>query len=231
MTYSVCSYLQSKIKEAVQKRGESIRWLAKQCGVDYSTIYRLHAGEQRSLSFQNASKILKQIEPDAYLSVLSDFYPFETKALSKVSPEKSEELLAILASDSYLYRVFTFAAETNASREVIQKKFGEDGVALLDKLIKYEILSESEQCMTDNLKGMSYPSDETAKRIALHSYPLTNLSTAGTILEHFRGAVDSEGVRDLYQAAEEYRTKIHKILDSRKGDIVVSGSLISGPME
>lgn len=228
MTDSICDYVRNRIKEALSNSGKSMRWLAKQCGVDYSIIYRVQSGEQRNLSFSSALKVMEYLEPSEHMSILKDFFPFETAALSKTSSDKAEELLTILAGDTHLYRVFVFAAEKSVTRKDVERKFGEDGLVQLDRLMKLEILSED---FVDTLKGMNYPSEETAKRIAMHSYLLTNLSTPGTLLENFRGAVSLDGIREIYQAGMEYRAKIHQILDSKKGDILVSGSLISGPME
>lgn len=232
MTHSdVCSFLQNKIKDFAHSRDESLRWLAKQCEVDYSTIYRLQAGEQRSLSFQNAVKILKFIEPKSYLSILSDYYPFETSELSKAAPEKIDELAAMLAADIDLYHMLVFAGELNATRAEIKDKFGTRGIEHVDKLIELGILSETDGRLVDNLKGMSYPKEDIVKRVSIHHFAMIPLSSPGSILENFRGAVSEQGLRILYDAALEYRAKVHQTLDSEKGNIVVAGSLIAGRAE
>lgn len=231
MTYIVCSYLQNRIKDFVASRGESFRWFARQTGVDYSTVYRLQAGEQRSLSFRNAVKILKVIDPQNFISILGEYYPFETRELSNATQEKVDELTTILAADISFYRLLIHAGVGNASRADIKEKFGTDGLDRVERLIECGVLSEVEGLLHDNLEGMTYPSEDIVKRISMHHFAMISLSTPGSILENFRGAVSEKGLREIYEASLEYRAKVHKTLDEEKGIIVVAGSLIAGPAE
>lgn len=229
MTDSICSYLQNRIRDFVANRDESYRWFARQSGVDYSTVYRLQAGEQRSLSFQNATKILRVIEPASYISILRDFYPFETSELANSATEKTDEFVDLLASDLNLYRVFVQAEVPGTARSDIRDKFGSDGIAHLERLIKAGVLLESEKGFVSALEGAVYPSEAALKRVSMHHYSMIQLDTPGSFIENVRCGLSKEGVAELHAAGVEYREKAHRIMRDNKGDILTVASLISGP--
>lgn len=232
MTDNICEYLQKRIRDFVTIKNESYRWFARQAGVDYSTVYRLQAGEQRSLSFQNATKILKMIEPANYLSILADFFPFETSELSKVAPvESTEEFVEMLAEDLNVYRVFALAEVPGITREDIRSKFGSDGIANLDKLVKHGVITETEKGFVSALEGAVYPSEVTLKRVSIHHFAMVKLDMPGSFLENVRCALSEEGVALLHAAGVEYREKAHRIMRENKGSIVTVSSLISGPAD
>lgn len=231
MAHTICAFLKPKIKEYVDSRSESFRWFSRQTGVDNTTIYRLVDGSQKNLSFLNASKILKVLEPQSYLNVLADFYPVESKEYVAVGSDKTEALIGYLAKDTQLYRVFVFAATLNASITQIKEKFGSDGMKRVEKLVELGILSEVDGMYLDNLKGIAFPSEEILKLVSVHHFDVVSLDTPGTSLENFRGAVDDDGVREIYRITSEYKEKIHEVLDKRKGNNVIVGSLIAGPVE
>lgn len=231
MTDTVCDYLRTRIKEYLADKGESFRWLAKQAGVDYSTIYRLQSGEQRSLSFLNATRLLKFFEPVNYVTILSDFYPSETKELMSVGPEVTDDLSEHLAIDISLYRVFTFAAALNATREQVKEKYGSDGLQRIERLVELGVMSEKDGQFYDNLEGITFPSEGIIKRFAGHNFALISLDTPGSAAENLRGALNQEGLVEWHRTTQEYKTKLHNILRDKKGNIVVAGSIIIGPVE
>lgn len=232
MADSICGYLQKRIRDFVTSKNESYRWFARQSGVDYSTAYRLQAGEQRSLSFQNATKILKVIEPANYLAILADFFPFETSELSKTAPaESTQEFVELLAEDLNVYRVFALAEVPGITRDDIRSRFGGDGVANLDKLIKHGLITETEKGFVSALEGAVYPSEGALKRISIHHFAMVKLDTPGSFIENMRCALSAEGVALLHAAGLEYREKAHRIMRENKGSIVTVSSLISGPAD
>jgi hypothetical protein len=231
MAHPICEYLRPRIKEFVEAKAESLRWFSRQTGVDNTTIYRLVDGGQKTLSFANASRILKVIEPGSLKTTLAEFFPFETSELSSVEQEQVDALALPLALNIELYRVHAFATAKNVSRDDIKEKFGSDGLTKINSLLEKGILAEVEGRFVDNLKGMTYPSEEIAKSVSIHHFWMVPLEQPGSMLENFRGAVSIEGLLDIHNAAVEYRGRVHKALDEKKGEIVVAGSLIIGPTE
>lgn len=229
MTHDICSYLQSRIREAVQKRGESIRWLAKQCGVDYSTVYRLQAGEQKRLSFINAKKILSFIEPSKADGILSDFYPRESKELGLKTG--ADELAAILADDLMLYKVYAYAEVEEVSRDSVKERFGKEGLLHLDKLLSLGILAEDGNGFRSTLDGRAYPPEPVVKKTAIHHFSMVSLDSPGSIIEDMRGGLSDDGIRELYEAVAELREKALKIMREKKGSRLAVLSAIAGPGE
>ncbi|MDQ3230529.1 MAG: helix-turn-helix transcriptional regulator [Pseudobdellovibrionaceae bacterium] len=228
---SVCDYLRDRIKIFLSHKGESIRWLARQCEVDYSTVYRLQNGEQKSLSFVNALKIVKYLEPTKYISILNDYYPVETGEISPAVSEKIDELAEALAADLNMYRVFLFAEAEGASRLSVKDQFGKDGLLHLDKLIELEIVSEIDGSLKSNLEGGAYPSEAIVKRVAVHHYSLVSLESPGSFLDCARGGLSLEGVKELYDESFVFQGKVLGIMQEKKGEIISVMSLISGPVQ
>ncbi len=229
MTCDICSYLQTKIREIVLRRGESIRWLAKQCGVDYSTIYRLQSGEQRRLSFINAKKILTVVEPEKAEAVLSDFYPREIKELG-LKPG-ADDLAAILAEDLALYKIYAYAEIEGVTRDSIQEHFGKEGLQNLGKLLSLGILVEDGEGFKSSLEGRAYPPEAVIKKTAIHHFSMVSLNATGSIAENMRGGLTDEGIRELYDSVVEFREKALKIMSEKKGRNLVTVSMIAGPGE
>jgi hypothetical protein len=223
MTLGICDYLRDGIKAFLSQRNESIRWLCRQTGVDYSTVYRIHSGEQKRLSFINAKKILYYIDPDNAESILRDWFPRETDELG--TKKDADELAAVLAEDLQLYKVFSFA---EIDRSQVQERFGNEGLKLLDKLLRLGILLENGSTFVSALEGRAYPPEDVIKKTAIHHFHMISLSTPGSIIEDMRGGLNEEGIRELHNAVVELREKALKIMKKHKGDRLVVMSAIAG---
>lgn len=227
MTGTICEYLQARVKDYRAEKRESIRWVARQSGVDYTTIYRLGSGEQKKLSFVNAKKILLLIEPKNAENVLADYYPRETSELG--TAQDVDELVTLLADDLQLYKVFAFAEMGTVERHDVKDEFGRQGLLLLDMLIESGILLESAKTFKSILDGRAYPPEEVIKKIAIHHYHMVSLSASGSIIEVMREGLNDEGVRELHKAVEELREKALKIAAENKGNRLTVLSAIAGP--
>jgi hypothetical protein len=227
MPRSICEYLQSRLKDYIAQKRESVRWFSKQSGVDYTTIYRLNSGEQKKLSFINAKKILTLIEPENTASILADYFPREASELGTKSG--ADEQAAILADDLQLYKVYAFAEMESKGREAVKDEFGKEGLRLLDRLLQIGILVEDESGFRSTLEGRAYPPEEVIKKTAIHHFHMVPLSAAGSICEDVRGGLSEEGIRDLYDAVVELREKVLRIMAEKKGNQLAVMSVIAGP--
>lgn len=232
MTLNICDYLRDKIKSFLAARGESIRWLCKQTGADYSTIYRLHSGEQKKLSFVNAKKILYVVDPENAESILFDFFPREVRETSELDVKSgSDELAAILAEDLQLYKVYVFAEVDGTERGHVKDQFGNEGLKLLDKLLRLGILVENGSGFKSTMEGRAYPPEDVVKKTAIHHFHMVPLNVPGSIIEDLRGGLSEDGIRDLYDAVVELREKALTIMKEKKGNRLVVMSAIAGPGE
>lgn len=230
MAHPICGFLRPKIKEFADTKGESSRWFSRQSGVDNTTIYRLLNGEQKSLSFKNAERIVRLLEPTQYLSILADFYPDETKGKKAELIANTEALIFPLANDLRLYEIYIFAVGAKATREQVKETHGSTGVDRIMSLLELGVISEIDGRFYDNLDGTLFPSEETIKLLARHNYELISLDTPGTSAGNRWGGVSRDGLIDWYNAAQECKAKWTQILLDKAGDIVVTGSVISGPV-
>jgi hypothetical protein len=229
---AVCQFLGEKIRGFVLSRDESYRWFSKQAKVDYSTIYRLQAGEQKSVSFVNALKIMRVIEPINYLSILGDFFTEEVKETkSTEAKSKADDLLRTVVNDIHLYRVYLFVAATNATETSVKEKYGETGIEMLESLQSLGVVSKNGERYEDNLKGMTYPSEDILKRMAANHLEMISLERPGSSLQTLRGNLSEEGLKQWYQATEDYRIKLHQIIDNNSGQNVVAAAFVIGRAE
>ncbi|MDQ3231743.1 MAG: hypothetical protein M3Q07_07980 [Pseudobdellovibrionaceae bacterium] len=230
MAHPICGYLRPKIKEYVDAKGESSRWFSRQTGVDNTTIYRILNGEQKTLSFINAERIVKLLEPTQYLSILADFYPDEIKGKKAELIANTEALVSPLAKDLRLYEVYIFAAGAKATREQVKDKHGSAGIDRITILLELGMLSEIDGRFYDNLEGTLFPSEETNKRLASHNYDLISLDTPGTLAANYWGGLSPDGAIDWYITIQGCKEELKQILKEKAGDIVVACSFIAGPV-
>jgi hypothetical protein len=232
MAHEACVYLRDEIKKFITARDESLRWFSKQCGVDYSTIYRLSAGEQRTIGFSKAHRILSVLKTDNYLEKLSEWFPHETKEILGVGEKIAAERIAIaesLSADYSLFKVFVFAATVpEANRETVLKQFGLEGGVLLETLLEIGALKEENGRYIDCIEGTVYPSEGAAKRIAGYNVTMVSLSSPASLLLNLRASLSTDGLKAWYAAGIEYRLKLQNVAATMKGDILAVASAISG---
>lgn len=227
MTPSICDFLRESIKSFLATQGESVRWLMRKSGVDYSTVYRITTGEQKRLSFINAKKLLYVINPENAAGILEDYYPRESNELGIIAG--ADELAAILADDLRLYQVYAFAEIESNSREQVKEQFGLEGIKNLDKLLELGILIPNGTSFRSTLEGRAYPPEAVIKKTAIHHFSMVSLSTPGSNIDDMRGGLTDEGIKEAYDATVEYREKMLKIYDERKGARLFVTSVIAGP--
>lgn len=189
------------------------------------------SGEQKSLSFQNADKIVRVLEPTQSMSILADFFPDETRGRKAELIANAEALIEPLAKDPRLYEVYIFATGKKSTREQIKDRHGSAGIDRITDLLELGVILEIDGRFYDNLDANLFPSDEANKRLASHNLELINLDTPGTSAGNRWGGVSREGLIAWYNTAQECKAKWTQILLENAGDIVVAGSVISGPVE
>jgi len=237
VAHAICTYLKPKIKEYVEFRRESLRWFSRQTGVDNTTIYRLIDGSQKNLSFLNASRILKLLEPSNYLLALGEFYPDETReAVGKdiEAADKKTVVLEEVLKEYALYRVYLFAATTpDISREKVAEKFGADGLELLESLVEMGAISDVGGYLKDNTDGAVLVSIDAIKRNGHHNIRVLNLSREGTQMHNLRTNLNDVGIQRWYRVMGEAKAQLQEISenDDLKGDVVVVATMASGPIQ
>jgi hypothetical protein len=236
MTLQLCQLLRDKIKAFIEARNESIRWFGRQTDVDYTTVYRLLNGEQKTISLINAKKILAAVEPSSLVSILGEYYPDEMRQVLEETAaeiEKQASIFETILKDVSLLKVYTLVATApHMSRGLIERRFGQDGLEQLDKLVSLGAVSEANGLVDDSLQGKLLVSDEAIKLHAKCHADLVNLSKPGTHAYNTRVALNEAGLKAWYEAQVEHERRLQQIEQDEdlKGDCVLISSSVSGPL-
>jgi len=237
MAHPICGYLQEKIKAFLASKNQSLRWLSKQTDVDYSTIYRLQSGEQKSLDFFPAYQLLKLIEPKGFQTVLGEYFPDETREFLVSNQNRIEDqstLVELVVSSAMNHAVFQYLTNTaGSSRSTISKEFGQFGLAAVDELVKGGVLTENgEGSYVNNLEGSVLISGEASKSLAAMNLSLLNLVNPGTHIYGHSAGLNFEGLKKCHEAvAQCVRTLRETARDDKfKGSLVYLAAIASGPM-
>jgi hypothetical protein len=237
MAHSICEYLRVRIRDFLATRDESLRWLSRQSKVDYSAIYRLHAGDQKSLSFGNAYKILKFMDPASYLNILGEFYPDPLRDLTRGSSDIDAKaaIASAVLRDFSMYRVLVFAsASSDTSRAMVAARFGTDGLEQLDKLIALGALAERSHGdgLVDLLDCETLYSDEALRQYAKFNVDIVDLLKPCSTIQNIRTGLNDRGLVEWYNAATEFKNKLHAIDRNAdlRGPIPAVASVSAGPI-
>ena len=221
MAHPVCSFMRFKLKDYLSQKGESLRWLSKQTQIEYHKLYRLEADELRSMSFFEARRLLKFVEPESYLESLRNFYPEEMKDLSDISLSESQidlklEAVEFALSSHYHYELFLFASETpGANRTLIEKQYGLKGLSLIDLLLEKGALTPGiDGGFIGIFDGASSPSEGILKSITKAHIDLIDLGEAGSFAGTHGKGLNLEGKRRSYKILADASHELFKLFEN-----------------
>lgn len=146
--------LEEKIRSYLQATGQSLEQLAEQIDVRLATLRRLSkGGEDASCSFYDAFLILTHIVPDEASAILEQNFPefmdefarnLKTFSGRPVKHPKKDELkkdsniVRKVFQSVHHYRLYGWIL-AGISRENILKKFGVDGISILEEFIEAQV--------------------------------------------------------------------------------------------
>jgi hypothetical protein len=217
MVHPVCIHLRDRVKNVLSQRGESIRWLSKQTKVDYQKLYRLESGDLRSLSFFDARRISRFVEPDRFKETLEEYFPEEVRDLTDAGYSEQDldvrtEALEFLTSSDSHYQIYLFAAETpGATRETVAMEFGRRGLLTLDELLEKKALSLKAD---GSFQGVLNAPDALIKNMGHIHVDLIDLSEAGSFMRSFHRGLNMEGLRRAYGSVARASHEICAILEN-----------------
>jgi hypothetical protein len=198
-------------------------------------VYRLASGTQRNLSFFHATNILRELEPDSYKAVLSDFFPKEMAEVSALPEGEVSDLVEFCFSDIDRYRVYFFATETpNCRRDDVMAEFGRAGASALELLIERGCISESEDgALVGQLHSSHHWPETLTKEVARHNLRLLSLVNPGTHLRVWYSGLNDNGLRRYYELHDEFLRDVTDLGNdqSLKGSILVTSTVAMGPID
>lgn len=145
--------LQEKIAKYLQTTGTSLEQLAESLDIRLSTLRRLlDGGDTGSSSFYDTFLILTHTSPDDASAILEEFFPdlmdeFSRNAKSepqrafeqkKTEIRKESNIVRVVFQSVHHYRLYAWIL-AGITREDILKKFGADGIAVLDEFIAKQV--------------------------------------------------------------------------------------------
>ncbi|HYX32987.1 MAG TPA: hypothetical protein VE954_07715 [Oligoflexus sp.] len=147
--------LEEKIKSYLLTTGQTLEQLAEQIDVRFPTLIRLtKGGEDASCSFYEAFQILTHIVPDDASSILEQNFPelmdeyarnLKTFSDKHITPPKKDEIkkhsniIHKVFQSVHHYRLYGWIL-AGISRENILKKFGVDGISLLEEFVAAQVV-------------------------------------------------------------------------------------------
>jgi hypothetical protein len=145
--------LQEKIAGYLQATGMTLEQLSETIDVRLSTLRRLsEGGEDGSCSFYDSFLILTHMAPDEATGILKDFFPefmVEFSRSSKKDPSeeleqkkteihKESNIVRTVFQSVHHYRLYAWIL-AGITREDILKKFGADGITILDEFVTAQV--------------------------------------------------------------------------------------------
>jgi hypothetical protein len=147
--------LEEKIRSYLLATGQTLEQLAEEIDIRLSTLCRLSiGGDDASCSFYDAFLLLTHVAPDEASEILEQNFPeFMVEYARKqkkssdmhVTPQKKEEvkkesnIIHTVFQSIHHYRLYGWII-AGISRENVLKKFGEDGLSILDEFVAAHVV-------------------------------------------------------------------------------------------
>jgi len=145
--------LQEKIASYLTTTGMTVELLAETIDVRLNTLRRLsEGGDDGSCSFYDSFLILTHIVPDEATGILKEFFPEFMDEFSRNSKtdasdgfeqkkgeiKKESNIVRTVFQSVHHYRLYAWIL-AGISRENILKKFGADGITILDEFVAAQV--------------------------------------------------------------------------------------------
>lgn len=222
MTHPVCLYLRTAIKDFLGAKDESYRWLSIKSRVPYSKVYRVATGEAKSLSFLDARRLIRFMDPAGSGELLGKFYPDTVEELMDASENESlvdDRLddLEFLISDTARFRIYLYAVELlGTDRGAIAARYGSYGLEELDSMVAKGIITICDDGSFEGiLKKVPNIPDTALKTLVDRHVDLLDLDSIGSKLLHLHGGLNDEGFK-LAHAIVSKAIKALKLLMENK---------------
>jgi hypothetical protein len=230
-----CQYVRPLMKARLSERNESVRWLSKTIDIDYHKLHRLDHGELKGMSFFDAEKLVKFLEPRSFFDILYRYYPAESARLNqeqkKSEPSVEEKAMQFILTHESRWEIFTYA-KFGRSRAEVLSRFGSRGMEHVEELLKAEILIEVNGTVMSNLARELSFSEETAKREANMQIGFMSFERPGTVIRNDQLLLNFAGHHEVYNLTSKYIDMIYQIRQDPKyqGDRMAVLTVAVGPL-
>ncbi|WP_141734363.1 hypothetical protein [Oligoflexus tunisiensis] len=231
--------LEEKIRGYLLTTGQSLEQLAEQIDVRLPTLRRLSkGGEDASCSFYDAFLILTHIVPDEASTLLEQHFPEfmdeyarnlktfadkRVKAPQKDEIKKDSNIVRKVFQSVHHYRLYGWIL-AGISRENILKKFGVDGISILEEFIAAQVaMVLNDGSIIPIVEDALVLNSSDLKRQAELNIELLELSTAEAWVWTRMTNLSPNAVTEVRAIMQEARRRIWEIMadESNSGALPV----------
>jgi hypothetical protein len=240
MSHNLIQLLRDSIKTCVSAKNESLRWFVKQAGASYSVVYRIMSGEQSTITFYQAYRLLKYLQPDTFITTLAEYFPNETREFFPAGREleepkrvDNEKLFSEIMRDQFVYEVMLAIQAGNDTLKQIESEFGSRGLVAVETLQDIGAIEISTEAVIKQLFDCFMTSDELLiKQQAQRNVDLIDLKVAGTTLFSYSAGLNAKGIAEAWHCEQAHWKQMLDIFDKEefKGKIPVIVTGLVGPV-
>lgn len=208
--------------------------LSRQSGVPYPTLRRVYQ-QENSPTLETVLALLSVIAPgDNALSFLNQHFSSVGSWVSKLvkgldtqfpTADVSEEL-----RDRISFAIITLASAQGTTRALIEKKFGEYGVAKLQRLLEMDALYEKDERLYFRYENFSVLEPRLILEQIKHTvdlFDMKQLGEHGVVAQLHTEGLNDAGVIQLARRIHEFEEDLQRIFVRERGTNVVMLSYIS----
>jgi hypothetical protein len=228
--------LQEKITKYLQTTGTSLEQLAETIDVRLSTLRRLsEGGDDGSCSFYDSFLILTHVAPDEATGILSDFFPefmvefsrsshkdpAEEMEQKKTEIKKESNIVRTVFQSVHHYRLYAWIL-AGITQEGILKKFGADGMAILDEFVAAQVAAVlSDGCVLPIIEDVVVMSKKDLRRQAELNIHLLEFGTTESWTWTRMTGLNAHAMSEVASVLREARRQICEIMadEANKGPL------------
>jgi hypothetical protein len=236
--------LQEKITKYLQTRGTSLEQLAESLDIRLSTLRRvLDGGDSGSSSFYDTFLILTHTSPDDASAILEEFFPDLMDEFSRnpkaephrvIEQNKSEirkqpNIVQVVFQSVHHYRLYAWIL-AGITREDILKKFGADGITLLDEFIAKQVAAVlSDGTVIPIIEDVVVMTNNDLKRQVELNTELIEFGTTEAWIFSRTAGLNAHAMSEIRSILREARRQIHEIMadESNSGALPMHVSMMT----
>lgn len=209
------------IDSYTQRKGCSLHSLSRSTGISYSTIKRI-ATRETTPEFTNVLKILKGLDrtPVEVTEFLKDHYSDVSQYMTQIYKDYR---VADTKIDSYMTDRLGFQlinagfAESGISRDYVVRRFGEEGLKLLEELLEHQILREvNGRIKAADIKSIDPDVALEKVRLASNLFKTQHLGDGKSMISFQVEGWSNWGLERIYALNKKFVGDIHDLSQNPK---------------
>lgn len=219
--------LQEKITGYLQATGITLEQLSESIDIRLSTLRRLmDAGDNGGSSFYDTFLILTHTAPDEATAILKDFFPELMDEISRNSKSdsvhaieqkkteirKESNIVRVVFQSVHHYRLYAWIL-AGISHEGILKKFGADGITILDEFVASQVAAVlADGTVIPIIEDVVVMTNDDLKRQIELNIQLLEFGTTESWIWSRTAGLNAHAMTEIRSIMREARRQIHEIM-------------------